>query len=254
MDTIVSGTLARFSTNLDSVYALMEFDRFIVQFALAKFEAMKERLEEIELHYQSLQSTTDNAIVMLRNIHDNDSLRTEYQNMHNQGVVLLVSYFTAAVREVFEHSLNTRLAILPSNELPKDEFKLTLQELRQLRPTDLARLISDNNDYSFQDMKSIARAFRTYLLFDPVRDKHVSNIIAAQACRHAIVHRGVVADEQCIRQLAHAKDREVKQRLAAGDAIAFTLPELRTVGQSMRSYLEAVAVGAWQQIPTEGAT
>lgn len=249
-DEVIAACCARFRENLQSVIEMMEFDKEIVDFARSKVQHISDALQQSKRRWLSLETPVANALALLTNIRNNQSLKKQYQNIHNQGVVLLVSYFASALRDVFARCLNERLARIHIDDLPDDSFKLTLADLRQMDITSLAELVIEKKELNFQNMGSVARAFRDWLKYEPGRDAHVNNIITAQACRHAIVHAGVRADTKLIAELKKLSPRTVKEQIAVGDDINFTLDEIRDVSNSMTVYLLRAADGAWRGLPT----
>ncbi|HZC81380.1 MAG TPA: hypothetical protein VE222_06610, partial [Nitrospiraceae bacterium] len=76
-------------------------------------------------------------------------------------------------------------------------------------------------DISFQDMQSIARAFRDYVGFEPTRNENVNDIVLGHACRHVIVHAGAVFDRKALGQVRSAVPRTLKKNINVGDAVTF---------------------------------
>lgn len=250
-DSALAAIFHRFEQNAVAVHRLMEFDRDIVEFALSKLRAVHNEIQRSDRTLGKIETLAENAVTALTNIRHNQSLRREYRNIHNQGVVLLVSYFSSAVKDLFIRCVNERLRRLPDDQLPGEPFKLSLAELRNLAKQDLGEMVVDKEELSFQDMKSIARGFKTWVQYEPDRDDDVRNIIAAQACRHAIVHAGGVADARLIQLLRNQTPRTVKPDLAVGDEIGFSLQELKQVSESMTKYLLRTANGSWLKLPKD---
>jgi hypothetical protein len=155
------------------------------------------------------------------------------------------------VKDLFVRCVNERLARLPDDQLPDEPFKLSLAELRNPERQTVGQMVVDKEELSFQDMKSVARAFKTWVLYEPQKDDDVRNIIAAQACRHVIVHTGGVADTRLVQLLKNQTPRSVKQDIAIGSDIAFSLEELKRVSESMTRYLLRTANGSWLKMPNE---
>lgn len=241
----------QFEANAAAVQRLMTFDRDIVEFARAKVQTVHDEFEKNSYRLDRLETLLRNALTALTNIRENQSLRREYSNIHNQGIVLLVSYFSSAVKEVFTRCVNERLRRLPAEQLPIDAFSIKLSQIRTLKEDNLADLVIEKEKLSFQDMGSIARGLSTWLLYEPARDDDVRTIIAAQACRHAIVHTGAVADEKLIRILNANKPRKIALDLSVGDEIGLSLQDLDVISASMRGYLVRTANGAWGKLPVD---
>jgi hypothetical protein len=234
-------TLLRFTENRDAAIRLMEFDDVILTQATSSLIAS---IQKINKYYQNkaLTSELSNSLKTLENIHSNESLHKQYEMMNNQCLVLLVSYFSLAVEKLFKDSLILMLNRPSSGTLKLEPLKLTLDDLRE-SDFDLKASIGDiiAKDISFQDMQSIGRAFNTFYSFKIPQDKDVNNIILAQACRHAIVHFGAVANSRTIHQVAKAVPRSLKWELILDSEIGFERNEVRLVGQSMDTYLSTLA-------------
>jgi hypothetical protein len=240
----VARAQSSFDANLQSVLDLVNFDHVILDTCLSHLNALSEKLEQ---HHRLANPylSARNTIQLITAIRDHDSLRTKYEAMFNQALVLQVSYFASAIHQLFRASLAHFLAHFTDTRIQREEIRFSVEELRtmdyDLRDR-IANIIISKKDYSFQDMQSINRAFEECYKFTPNRDANVDNIILAQACRHVIVHAGSIADERMVRQLSNATRRTVKATIIAGKHIQFTPAEIELVGASMRNYVaDAVA-------------
>jgi hypothetical protein len=108
-------------------------------------------------------------------------------------------------------------------------------------PDAIPNALIQANDISWQDMQSVHRAFRKYFEIDMLRDGQVNDIIAAQACRHAIVHAAGIVNERTIKQLANANPRTLKQHVNLGERVQFTTDEIERVAAAMDEYLIKLA-------------
>ncbi|MBA2271247.1 MAG: hypothetical protein H0W20_11740 [Chthoniobacterales bacterium] len=214
--------LATFRSHADSVRRLMNFDRDLIGFALKMVGDLDERLKAAGFENPHLNA--ESAVRALRQVRDNDSLRPRYQTIFNQSLVLLVSYFASALHELFSDSVRSVGLATDSSELFNEEVKISIRELRDAG-ADFAAVVPEilikTKDISFQDMQSIARAFKTYANVTVPRDARVNDIILAQAARHVIVHNGGIIDPKFIRQVASATPRHVMQSVDPGVAIQF---------------------------------
>ena len=232
-----------FRKHIDSVERLMNFDRDVLAFAIETIGELQQRLvQHHKLDNPSL--TAERSLKILSGYREHDSLRTRYETIFNQALVLLVSYFSSSVHDLFRRGVAVALVQDSDTPLLREQVKLSFRELRdadfELR--DLAPdLLVQAKDISFQDMKSIANAFKDYLGINVERSPNVHDIILAQGCRHVIVHAGGIVDERLVRQLRGAIPRELKKELSVGQAVQFTVPEIRDVAAAMLAYLESVA-------------
>jgi hypothetical protein len=234
--------VAQFQKHVESVERLMNFDRDVLSFAIDAIEKLEVRLtQHHRLDNPHLSAGT--TLKMLRGYREHDSLRPRYETIFNQALVLLVSYFGSSVHDLFREGVNESLTTGKDTALLKEQVKLSLSELREAE-FDLrdmaADLLVNAKDISFQDMKSIARAFRDHLNVTIQWDQVVNEIILAQACRHVIVHAGGIVNAQTMRQVSVAKPRQLKPALELGKPVQFSVHEIQQVAASMGTYLKNI--------------
>lgn len=237
----VTSSLSAFKANVESVHRLMNFDRDVLSHAIEAIEGLQERLERQGIENPALDATR--TLEILRGFRSHDSLRPRYQTIFNQAVVLLVSYFGSAVHDVFRAGVDGALDSAREWPLLKEQFRVTFGELKEANydlRSRAADLLVNAKDISFQDMKSIGRAFKENLGVDVERTAGVNDIILAQACRHVIVHAGGVADEGLIRQLSGAHPRTLKPRISLRERIQFSPEEVGRAAEAMTDYLESL--------------
>ena len=78
-----------FDRNVQSVYELANFDRFIMVFAIEQVSRLNARLSP---RFANPADNGEHTLQALRNVRQSDSLRHNYRTIANQGAVLLVSY------------------------------------------------------------------------------------------------------------------------------------------------------------------
>jgi hypothetical protein len=235
----VDSIVAEFKTNRRSVHDLLNFDRSVIDFAVQQVESLNKRLEK----YGNPQDRADHTLSALKAIRTNDSLRAKYETIANQGVVLLASYFGSALEDLFRAGLAVVLSERPHSEkVSDDKLTLSLSQLVDIReqPDVLIDIFLLKKDISFQDMQSVVRSFSDYLGIEIERNADMDDIIFGQAARHAIVHRGALADARFLHQIAHAKLRKITPSFSKGDRIQFSNPEVEQLGDSMSRFIDAV--------------
>jgi hypothetical protein len=119
-------------------------------------------------------------------------------------------------------------------------------------PLFLADLLASKKDLSFQDMQSIGRAFDECFDLKIDRDAMVNDIVLGQACRHSIVHAGGRVDRRLVAQLRATKPRSVKPELRVGEVLEFSPSEIRTISDSMKSYLQRLNDGVYPPATSPG--
>jgi hypothetical protein len=243
----VQRILAVFDQNVQSTYELMNFDQVVMDYAIA---VVKKLRETADLPYTK-DKVIENAVASLENVRRNDSLRIQYGHIANQCVVLLVSYFDSAARDLFQHFLGEVIREGRTDRLSKEEIKMTINELASFSSSDLPNLLVIKKDISFQDMQSISRAFKYYLGFEPQKTDDVNTIIAGHGCRHVIVHAGGVCDHRLIAQVSKAHPRALKVSMELGQRVTFSPDEVERLGTSMHAYLLELVEGVTQSAAQE---
>lgn len=239
-----------FIENLDSVQKVVNFDDIVQMLCLKALKRAEEGLKKFggEKHPHF---SVENVIKSITNIRDNESVRPYYEVIFNICIVLLVSYFASAVEDIFQISLTHKIRNGPLGKLGKEEIKVSLSELEQIDFNvldNIGQIIVMRQDISFQDMRSIARAFNNYFDFEPTKDKDVNNIILSQASRHSIVHSGGVINAKIARQISNAKPRDIKKELNVNEQVQFDPDEIKIISKSMIRYIDKL-VSALNKIP-----
>ena len=101
----------------------------------------------------------------LRKIKGTDSFRPRSETMFNQCVVLLVSYFGSGVHGLFRAAVVQALRSGADVPVASEEVTVAWQALQRTegeREAIFADLLVAQNEISFQSMKSIGRAFKTF--------------------------------------------------------------------------------------------
>ncbi len=231
-----------FETNVAGVRKLIDFDRDVLDLTITQITGLHERLKKRGMENPDLNGAK--VLQFISGIRKNDSLRSRYQTIFNQAVVLLVSYFASALGDLFRYGLSVRMERDDGGKLLDEELKLTVGELRE-REWNLKEsapdLVIAKKDLSFQDMGATHRAFDQYLDISVIQDRRVNNIILTQACRHVIVHAGAAITERLIRQVSKAVPRDLKTDLRAGESVQFTPEEVGVACENMLGYIDDLA-------------
>lgn len=245
IDSIVASTIKPIMLNLDSnfssVSGLVRFDTTLLDLCITHLEALEERIKNNdEIKITQVLYFPGNTLKMLRDIKSNDSTKLTYGSMYNQGVVLLISYLTSSIKELFTRCLNYWASNnVTSFKDANTEFKITLEELRTSNfnlSSSIGDLIIKKKSISFQDMQSTLKEFEIYFGFKTERSEFVDNVILGQAARHAIVHSLSIADEKFINQIAECKLRTLKTNVSKNDDLKFTIEELDELAHNCKKF------------------
>ena len=237
----LSNIIEGFSDQLSKVFQIIEFDKEYIELVITQLNDHKINLIAADVHNKKLHP--DAQIMLLKSIISSGPKQSKYQPVYNQCMVLLVSHFASVISSVFNETLTTYLKHKDSlpGKICNKEYKFKLGELNELQydlSKEIGRMIARRSDISFQDMKSIARAFDDFFNIQIERNQNTSNIIAAQALRHAIVHNGEKVDNNCIGQLKNAADRVFLFDVSLGEDIKIDKDILEKVKASMIKYVE----------------
>jgi len=206
-----------FRDNVAEVDRLVNFDREILQLVTLNIEELHNQLKQ---RFADERLNGGRALALVRTIRQNETVRSKYQAIYNQAIVLLVSHFASALGDLFREAVSARLIGSNLGKLGEEDFKLSLSEMKE-RDWNLQSAIPDlliaKYDLTFQDMKTTVKAFTDYTHMTAVRDENMNNIITAQACRHVIVHAGGRITEKMIKQVSGAYPRSLKTKLELGE-------------------------------------
>ena len=218
-----------FERNIESVESLLNFDRKVLDIAIESIQELHDYLVE----YPKISAEQYNGKITLdtlKNIRNNDSLKSKYAAINNQAIVLLVSYFGSAVADIFRRASKIAVITHKDERVLSEELKFKLEELLNLTSTlgdSIGELLITKNNISFQDMKSIQREFKKYFGIKIDRDINVNNIILGQACRHTIAHEAGKVNARVINQVKGAKPRNIKENISEEELIEFTQAEIK---------------------------
>lgn len=230
----------RLESQLDSVNELANFDKKITDVCLDHLELLNSRFKAAPFDTTNQMYLCEGTINAIKTIRINDSLRNHYDVMHNQCIVLSVSFFTSAISDIFKYSVqkSAEQGTLPSS---KEDIKLSIEELKKYDFNlikHIAEIILQRKDISFQDMQSIVRSFRDYLDIEINRDQKCNDIIFAQASRHSIIHANSIADGKFINQIKGAEPRNIKLKISVDETIKYTSSEIEFVKFAMLVFVQ----------------
>lgn len=225
-----------FKENIAIVEKLMKFDEVVQFLCLKTLKKADEGQKKIGCDNHP-SCNLKPMIKQIENIRQHESLQPSYEIMFNQCVVLLVSYFSSAIEDIFRESLEKRIRNKHLGQLENQEIKLTLAQL--IYEESIVDIFISKRDISFQDMQSIGNAFEEYIEIPKIiRDKDVNNIILSQACRHCIVHNGSMVNKKVLNQLKTINPRDLKQVLSINEKILFNEDEIKIIIKSMSKYID----------------
>ena len=180
--------LTTFSSNVEFVWELMRFDSNLLDFAvLQHLESLQNRLKNVH-GLDNPRFDVENTFSMLRNIRSNQSPRKHYEEMLNRCNVLLVSYFSSAVADIFLAGVAEAVRSGSRSDILREEISIKLSEAREIGPelVDCAGellLLASHSEIKLQNMQSVAKAFADYFGYQRQQHEVVNDIIMSHACR-----------------------------------------------------------------------
>jgi hypothetical protein len=240
MDERYQAICQSFEKQCKLVLELTNFDKDFISIIINILEESDLALLRNNIENEALRPKK--ALVLLKNLRDQGPQQKKYAPIYNQSIVLLVSYFSSAVSDIFNDSLTYLLTSTEStpNAVFKERIDLSISELSSLNfdiSKDIGRIVARKSDISFQDMQSIYRAFKKFFDLEMEWNQDVDNIITAQALRHVIVHSAEITDEKCVNQLRSARNRSLKPDVKPGIVVTFSKEEIETTAISMKNYI-----------------
>jgi len=245
-----SDILSSFARNRQQVRDLVNFDTTLTDLVVESLRGLNRRWRDhlAEAHQMSGPTLEQHPLSggrqlqMFSNIRDHESLKPGFRAIHNLALVALVTFFSSACKGLFRAlaEVSFRSGNQSFRTVP---LKLTVGDL--MNESDIGVVVCNalesSENLTFQDMKSINRAFAVVLGREIRRESHVNDIILAQASRHALVHADGNVDGKMLNQLRDASPRTLKPQLDLGVPLSFSPEEIEQAGEAMATYLASVA-------------
>lgn len=243
---VIQPIIANLDVNIQSVRDLMNFDNTILDFCILHIEELNDRiLNNRELQITNVRLFPGNSLQALRSIKKNDSFSSKYHTVYNQCIVLLISYLTSSLLDLFRDTFKYFIKNYKDKiSGTSTDFKISLEELSIVDfdlSNSIGELILKKRNISFQDMQSTLREFETYFNVQLDRTINIDNIIFAQASRHCIIHSLSIADEKFINQISSTKLRTLKTGIVIGQEIAFRTDEVEDVIENMKLFIRSLS-------------
>jgi hypothetical protein len=239
----MNSVVLTFKNNIKSVEKLINFDRDVIEIAINGIQKLHNNLTT-EQGISNEQLNGKRTLDLLKGFRSHDSLKARYSIINNQAIILLVSYFSSAVADLFREAARIAIESHEDKRVLNEELKLKISELSKMDST-LSDVVGDllisKNGISFQDMQSIQREFIKYFGIKIEKTKNVNNIIASQAFRHCIAHEAGKINTRLVNQVKGATPRDLKKTIQLGEDINFTEEEIEIVSSNMITYVKELS-------------
>lgn len=120
---------SNFTANISSVETLLKFDWFILDYSIDTLENLNKKLHELH-SISNPYLLAESALKSLKNIKNNNSISIQYRTIYNQALVLLVSYYTSTIKEIFSKSLLPFLNKFDNLKILDEELKITVGQIK----------------------------------------------------------------------------------------------------------------------------
>ncbi|MGV8057289.1 MAG: hypothetical protein AB2L12_04525 [Smithellaceae bacterium] len=245
----IAGAVQAFDQNVQAVLQLSDLDHGLLDQVIRSLEERDERLYKAGI--DSSRMLAGPTLQNIKNIRQNDSLRPGFQALVNQSVVLLASYFSSGISQLFRVAIDAAIEAKPTEHLKNLQLKISVAELAELGSElreVLPDLVADSPGISFQDTKRIARTFEEFFNFEIPKDEITNEITAGLAFRHVLVHNGGIVDRSCTRQIEHAMPRTLRQQIKTGESLNFATREVEVLANAMLIYVQRLATEIEMQL------
>lgn len=224
-----------FDSRLNDLDKLIETPNIIKQQVLATLN----KLNNSSNLYAADKSTVELGLRALNNIQEG-SIRNNYRVIYAQLCVLATSVLEAVLKEYFTNAISN-VNNLNANNDRLEKIKITAADLvnQRLKYTvEFPKLILEREKNEFQNLKKLKDLFKDYL------DKNISlsdidekNVIFYLECRHVIVHKGSVVDNDFVRNVTSYIDANLKN-YKSNELIDLTDTDWSNIKRSYRSLVE----------------
>ncbi len=209
--------MSQLITNYTSIYdaRLKDLDKLIETPNIIKQQALStlKKLKVSKKLYHIDRTTVEQGIKVLDNI-SSGSICDNYRIIYAQLCVLATSVLEAILKEYFIEAISNVKNLNTNNERLAN-IKITAADLvdHKLDYTlEFPRLILENAKNEFQNLKKLKELFKAYLNKTTTLDDNTEKqVIFYLECRHAIVHKGSMADANFIRNITSYKRANLKK-------------------------------------------
>lgn len=231
--------LERFNANLDEVRGLMAFDQVILDFATNSLANLERDLKEND-KLAGAAAKIQKTKVAIEQVSKHGSLAPKYAQMHNQCLVLLVSYFGSALKELYSYGIDALVNSDVESDALDETINLSLRDVSEIvrgKESSYGNIIAQKRSVEFHEIGSCIEELREVFGVS-LADHQITNDIGfAQAARNAIVHRGGVVDKAMLRHLKKHMNRTLYPNILVDEAIKVDKTDLEIVMKAMQDFL-----------------
>jgi len=232
---IKNAYVEKFRKNLENIEQLISTPNMIKDLALG----MLNKINISELRYSN-RKTIENLILSLKNI-SQTSIGKSYKIIYNQVCILAVSALSAVIEEYFVDTIKSSYSYV---SLP-EQIRVSLVEIQKEYGFDIKNnlgkiILKKDNTINFQDLQSIVRTFENYFSRTVNLDSKVKeSVIFYQQCRHVLVHKNGIVDDEFLNRTKSLTVRKFK-RYKKRDKIQLDLEDWKQIKNSFISLVQSL--------------
>lgn len=191
-----------FQDNLKMVEQIVNIGSDVGNLLVGMLEDLKEKNEPLS-GFLPYKEKIERTIGMVKMIKDDSRLKSKYEIIRNQAVVLVVENFESFLNDCVKTLVNEYPGAIKWPE-KKKVLPVNTDVLRYSIPTvgDLVVASLKKEEVNFQDLQSMRRFFKDYLEFDIILEgEERDRIVFAHALRNIVVHNGNAVDSGFLSQV-----------------------------------------------------
>lgn len=225
IDGINAGIIKIFQQNLDTIHSEIQ--------QTGKFGGL---LKKVDRYKQTLDDVSKL-----------DEMKSDFEILREQRVVLLVSAFEVFIEDIFRAIANNSPEYFIWPEKDKKIVIGVEDFTSRFTLGDAIITHLNNKQYSFQDLGSTVKAFQDYLGVDlEIEDDTKDSIILGTACRHLIVHKGSVIDRQFLSQT-----RSLDAKYVEGKTLSISEEDVAQLQQHFSLLAEKMVLAIYNRDSSE---
>jgi len=227
--------IEKFKKDLEDIEQLISTPDTIKDFVIKSLKKMRVS----ELKY-SERTIVKNLILSLENISQH-SISKSYKIIYNQVCILAVSALAAAIEKYFIDAIkeSSKQIILPK------EIKISLAEAQEKYKFEIKNnlgkiILEKDNSINFQDLQSTIRTFKNYFSRNiKLKSKVKDFVIFYQQCRHVLVHKNGIIDDEFLSRTSKLTIKKLKQ-YEKGDKVELNKEDWRQIKTSFISFIQSL--------------
>ncbi len=195
-----------FQDNLKMVEQIVSIGSDVGNLLVGMLEDLKTQNESIS-GFLPYKEKIERTIGLVRMVKDDSRLKSKYEIIRNQAIVLIVENFESFLNDCVKTLVNEYPGAIKWPE-KKKTLPVNTDVLRYSIPTvgDLVVASLKKEEVNFQDLQSTLKFFKDYLELEiKLTDEECDRIIFTHALRNIVVHNGNAVDSAFLSQVRNTR-------------------------------------------------